>query len=184
MDGITDEMQYLRKCGNTLFFKANHFGSDSKKKIYQLYSKSYVGKGYFDIEFKGTVLKIPFEVRSKKIEYISDYPRMLGDIAEYSAALILDHSSPLFRNYSAANNRKSTAYEDYLVLEYIFNKLNFETLYEYVINNLHTDLRIHTYEEPSGNVTYLDPSCIMSLFSSNNLFAHDRGIINPKFCAC
>ena len=36
--------------------------------------KGYVGKGHFDVIINGSEISIPFEVRSKKIDYLKDYP--------------------------------------------------------------------------------------------------------------
>ena len=178
---ISEEMSYLKTNSDELFFKSNHFGSDDNKRIYYLYSKSYVGKGFFDLKYKNNVFKIPFEIRSKKIEYINDYPQMLGDIAEFSAPLILDYKSPLFRNYSATYKSKSTTYEDFIVLEYIFNKLAFESTYEYLRNNIHSELVSYTEERPCGCASYLNASDIQSILVGNNLYESDNGIIANKY---
>ena len=180
-DRVSNEMSYLRSTSDELFFKPNHFGSDRNRRIYYLYSKSYVGKGFFDITLDGVVLKIPFEIRSKKIEYINDYPKMLGDIAEFSAPLILDYKSPLFRNYSASYKSKSTVYEDFIVLEYIFNKLSFESVYEYLRNHIHSDLRSYSEEEFCGNVSFVNASDIMSMVCGDKLISIDGGIIAGRF---
>ena len=47
--GLTDELHYLFENDQTLSLKVNRFGNDKTHKIYTFYSKSYVGKGFFDL---------------------------------------------------------------------------------------------------------------------------------------
>ncbi|MBR3475875.1 MAG: DUF2357 domain-containing protein [Candidatus Methanomethylophilaceae archaeon] len=149
--------------------RSSFFNRDEKRRTYRLYSRSYVGKGFFDLKDCGKLLKIPFEMRSKKIEYIHHYPQMLADIAEISVPMILDHRSPLHRNYDVAFKDGQTQYECFLILEYIFEKLDFESSYEYVRNNAHTELVKDKEESPGGCAYSMDPADIVSFVSGSEM---------------
>ena len=61
---------------------------------------SYVGKSFLDIyENDKAIFKIPFEVRSRKIDYATEYAAMIGDLSKYSQNLIYESSSPLFQSF-------------------------------------------------------------------------------------
>lgn len=156
----------LKSLSNTdLILKPSIFNSDDNEKSYRLYSKSYVGKGFFDIEYYSDTISIPFEMRSKKIEYLTHYPQMLAEIAEISLPAILDYKSPLFRNYGLSPKTDSDFYEDFLILEYIFEKLDLESSYEYVRRNPYAVLMKVKNMAPSGCAYSIDPSDIVH-FSS------------------
>ena len=178
---VVEELKYLFDNDQSLIIKPNRFGNSDEHKIYTFYSKSYVGKGFFDINIDDTVVKIPFEVRSKKIEYLNDYPQMLEDIAEFSSSMLLDPGSPLFRNYTAVSKTKETFYEDFLILDYIFGKCELEAIYEYVRNNRYSELRTDIREIVDGTVSSMDVSSVMDLLSSDNLIPDSTGVIAGQY---
>jgi len=180
-DNVSDELMYLFKNDQMLIVKVNRFENNNKHKLLTLYSKSYVGKGFFDIEIGNETLEIPFEMRSKKIDYLQDYPQMLEDIAGFSTALLLDPSSPLYRNYNYTFKTKKTLYEDFLILEYVFGKCNFEKMYEHVRNDLHRELLSDVEEIVNGSVSSIDNSSIIKMLSSDNLAYRHNGLIKGQY---
>ena len=178
---VSNELRYLYDNGQSLNIRVNHFGNDNCHKIYTFYSKGYVGKGFFDIEYDGSVLKIPFEIRSKKIEYLQDYPEMLGDIASFSSALLLDYGSPLYRNYQGTYKTNKTLYEDFLILDYLFGKCNLSSTLEYVRNNKYSELISTDEEIVNGSTSVIDPSSIMAMIMSDNLVDYPNGIISGHY---
>ena len=168
-DLLEDPLRSLMDFNDTLTLKSSYFNSDNRRRTYRLYSKSYVGKGLFDIRHDGKLLTIPFEMRSKKIEYLRHYPQMLADIAEISVPMILDQKSPLYRNYDIAYTDSQTQYESFLVLEYIFEKLDFESSYEYVRKNLQVELVKDKELTPGGYAYAVDPSDVVSFISGSDL---------------
>ncbi|MBR4225804.1 MAG: DUF2357 domain-containing protein [Candidatus Methanomethylophilaceae archaeon] len=166
---LHDPLSALFDHNDTLTLKSSFFNSDNRRRTYRLYSKSYVGKGFFDIEHDDNLLKVPFEVRSKKIEYLRHYPQMLADIAEISVPMILDRKSPLYRNYDIAHTDSQTQYECFLILEYIFEKLDFESSYEFVRKNLHTELIKDKEFVPGGCAYAVDPSDAFSFVTGSSL---------------
>ncbi len=168
-DLLGDPLRSLMDSNDTLTLKSSYFNSDNRRRTYRLYSKSYVGKGLFDIRHDGKLLTIPFEMRSKKIEYLRHYPQMLADIAEISVPMILDQKSPLYRNYDIAYTDSQTQYESFLVLEYIFEKLDFESSYEYVRKNLQMELVKDKELVPGGCAYAVDPSDVVSFIFGSDL---------------
>lgn len=179
--GVTDEMKYLSGCKDSMFLRPNRFENGNTLKLYTLYSKSYVGKGYFDLKYKGALVQIPFEVRSKKIEYLNDYPQMLADIAEYSATFLLNYNSPLYRNYSGMYKDRKTLYEDFLVLDYVFSKCDFVAHYEFVNNNRYCELLSRTVDNVEGSTPSVDISRLMSSLTADNLIREHNGVICGKY---
>ncbi len=160
-DGVGNQLKSPSDADGTLMLKTSIFNSDNNKKSYRLYSKSYVGKGFFDIEYYSDTISIPFEMRSKKIEYLTHYPQMLAEIAEISLPAILDHKSPLYRNYGLSPKTESDLYEDFLILEYVFEKLDLESSYECVRRNPYSVLKTVKTMAPSGYAYSIDPSDIV-----------------------
>ena len=178
VDGLTDdELIYLKRNANNVFFKsvelANH--------LYIMNTKGYVGKGIIDVTLDGESLETTFEVRSTKIEYLRDYPIMLRDVAEFSSLYLLDPKTPLYRNYNLVSSRDSTEYETFLVLEYSFDKLDLVSNYEYVRNNLSSELVKKDEEETTGSISNFDISNIVSMVQGSNLYYSDEGVIDRQY---
>ena len=70
--------------------------------------RSYVGKSFFDVEVNGDICKpIPFEVRSKKINYYEQYPQMIADLSEIASGLVYETNSPLYQHLEFDLSRKT-----------------------------------------------------------------------------
>ena len=168
---------YIRSNSKDVALREMHFRGESGDSLYRLVFKSYVGKGYFDVRCDDRVIAIPFEVRSKKIGYLSEYPRMLEDISEFSTSLLLHTRSPLYSEFQLSDDNMDSFYEDFLILDYIFSKLDLVGVYEYLRNNLHHEL-VQTQESvPAGIASSVDPSYLDSLIDPRNLIKTDGGPI-------
>lgn len=140
---IDRELEYLMKNGNSLYSRKSMFDDDSERIcIYSFRSRSYVGKGYFNIIYQDEELRIPFEIRSKKISYLQDYPKMLADIAEFYTAVLMQSTSPVFSDYHLTDSPAVSLYEDFMLLEYLFNKMDLPGLFAYISSNLCTEIGI------------------------------------------
>lgn len=168
---------YLRENSGEISLRKLHFQGEGGEELYILQFRSYVGKGYFDITVDGRRLEIPFEVRSRKIGYLTDYPQMLSDIAEFSASLLMSVRSPLHTCYDLSDHGSGAAYEDFIVLDYLFSKLDLAGMYRYVRENRQMELVSFTERMPSGVVANVDPSDLSSLVIGDNLLAMDGGPI-------
>jgi len=102
---------------------------------------SYAGKSFFDVEVDGKRSNsIPFEVRSKKINYYEQYIKMLSDLSKAMSGLLFQQNSPVFEKHYFGNKLRKTLYEDYIFLEYLFLDENLPYAYEYIRKNIYTNL--------------------------------------------
>ena len=120
---------------------------NEKIAIFDLNFKSHVGEQLIDIIFDNFQYDLPIEVRSRKINYESDYPAMISDLAKYTSSILFDKDSSLFHGYEQFD-RKETKYEDYMLLEYIFKSENLPSVQEYLSKNLYSKLDTFSEEVP------------------------------------
>ncbi len=143
--------------------------------------RSYVGKSFLDVE-KNSIksIPIPLEVRSKKIKYYEQYPAMIADLSEICSALIYELKSPLFQSFNLDSKKKSTLYEDFMLLEYLFRPENLPATYEYLIRNLYTRLDSYVETVPASFASNLGPSEIIKVISTpENLYKSPQ--VPPKW---
>ncbi len=174
LDYISDNSKSI------VLHRMNLCGSDDEI-IYILNFRGYVGKGYFDVTIDGTRISIPFEVRSKKIDYLRDYPLMLEDIANFSISLIMNISSPLHERFTLGQAKNDTFYEDFMLLDYIFKNKDLVGSYNIVHNNRHMELRCVNEMVPSCISENVDPCELGSLVTANNLFRMEGGPIAGRY---
>jgi len=143
--------------------------------------RSYVGKSFLDVE-KNSIksIPIPIEVRSKKIKYYEQYPAMIADLSEICSALIYELKSPLFQSFNLDSKKKSTLYEDFMLLEYLFRPENLPATYEYLIRNLYSRLDSYVETVPASFASNLGPSEIIKVISTpENLYKSPQ--VPPKW---
>ena len=103
--------------------------------------RSFAGKSYFDVEIDGKRSNlIPFEVRSKKINYQQHYTHMIGDLAQAVSGILFQQNTPLFERFYFDDKIRNTHYEDYMFLEYLFLEENLPNSYEYIRKNVYVNL--------------------------------------------
>ena len=168
---------YLKENSGEISLRRLRYTGADGEGVYILQFRGYVGKGCFDVTFGEKRFEIPFEVRSRKIGYLTDYPSMLSDIAEFSTALLMSVRSPLHTCYDLSDHGRETVYEDFLVLDFIFSKLDFEGMYRYVKDNRHSELVNHTDSVPAGIASDIDPADLAFLVYGDNLVPMDAGPI-------
>ena len=144
--------------------------------MYSLRFRGYVGKGYLDVSIGGRIYGIPIEVRSKKIGYVDHYRQMLRDIADWHCTLLLELGSPLFRGYDIGG-RSETCYEDFLILDHLFNGTNLFGSFMSIDSDPHVEIRRERAMHPNGIATSIDISRLPNLVSSGNLVCRDAGPI-------
>lgn len=132
---------------------------------------SYVGKSYLDVVIDGQQsIKIPFEVRSKKIGYIDQYPAMIGDISEICSGLMLDKDSPLYQELQFSGEHRLTYYEDYMFLEYIFSPEHLPLAYEIIRKNPCRRLETEEEEIPSALASNIGYSDLIEIVTGSDEF--------------
>lgn len=128
---------------------------------------SYVGKSFLDIRKDGkTISKIPIEVRSKKINYQDQYPAMISDLSEHISSIIFDSKSPLFQSFDLIDSNKTSFYEDYMYLEYLFREENLPSTFEYLSKNLYSQLEEYTETVPISFASNIGPNELINIFSN------------------
>lgn len=155
----------------------NHFkpfrfelGDNTKYKIAgTLNFRSYVGKSFLDVRKEGiNSVKIPIEVRSKKIDYINQYSAMIADLSQHSLSLIFEVNSPLYQEFELEYRQKETYYEDFMFLEYLFREENLPSIFEYLSKNLHSQLKNHIETVPISFASNVNQYTLKNIISKPN----------------
>ena len=134
--------------------------------------RSYVGKSYLDIKKNGKLsIKVPIEVRSKKIDYINQYSSMIADLSQQALSLIFEVNSPLYQEFELDKKEKNTFYEDFMFLEYLFKEENLPSIFEYLSKNLHSQLKNHNETVPISFASNVNQNTLKHIVTKpNNLF--------------
>jgi|GEM_PF-3615554 len=172
---------YLRNT-ESMECRKSMYSSTTKDELFFLKFESYVGKGFFDIETKNhEIIAIPFEVRSKKMGYRKDYTKMLEDIAEYSALLLLNPKAPLHTSFDLSEQREEVLYERFLILEYLFKDDRFPEAYEYFRENIKAEVEVEQDIEVSALAMATDQLDLVELINVNNLSHCVGGVIRKTY---
>ena len=166
---------------NTNHFKEFSFklGDDKKYRIVgTLNFRSYVGKSFLDIRKDGiNSVKIPIEVRSKKIDYFNQYSSMIADLSQQALSLIFEVNSPLYQEFELDYRDKETFYEDFMFLEYLFRQDNLPSIFEYLSKNLHSQLKNHVETVPISFASNVNQNTLKNIITKpNNLFKSDSNL--------
>jgi len=131
--------------------------------------RSYVGKSFLDVrKDKINSIKIPIEVRSKKIDYFNQYSAMIADLSQHSLSLIFEVNSPLYQEFELDYRQKETYYEDFMFLEYLFREDNLPSIFEYLSKNLHSQLKNHTETVPISFASNVNRYTLKNIISKPN----------------
>ena len=153
---------------NSNHFKPFRFNFEGKI-IGTLNFRSYVGKSFLDIRKDGiNSLKIPIEVRSKKIDYFNQYSAMIADLSQHSLSLIFEVNSPLYQEFELDYRQKETYYEDFMFLEYLFREDNLPSIFEYLSKNLHSQLKNHIENVPISFTSNVNQDTLKNIITKPN----------------
>ena len=157
--------------------KIFHTLSNFDKTFFDLYPKtnngslsigSYVGKGFIDIYKENKpVFEIPFEARSRKINYATEYAAMIGDLSKHAQSLIYGPNSPLGQLFMDEEIRDKVSYEDFMLLEYLFKEENLPSTIEYLSRNLYSALTDTKEEVPTSFASNINPNDLIDVFSNS-----------------
>lgn len=143
--------------------------------------RSYVGKSFLDVRKEGiNSVKIPIEVRSKKIDYFNQYSAMIADLSQHSLSLIFEVNSPLYQEFELDYRQKKTYYEDFMFLEYLFREDNLPSIFEYLSKNLHSQLKNHIETVPISFASNVNQYTLKNIISKPNKLSKsnaDFGIV-------
>ena len=128
--------------------------------------RSYVGKSFLDVRKEDiNSIKIPIEVRSKKIDYFNQYSSMIADLSQQSLSLIFEVNSPLYQEIELDSRRKETYYEDFMFLEYLFREDNLPSIFEYLSKNLHSQLKNHIETVPISFASKVNQNTLKNIMT-------------------
>lgn len=148
----------------TLFkFDTNYKGS--------LQFSSYVGKTFLDIyQDNECVFKLPIEVQSRKLNYNKHYPKMIGDLTNYSSGILFELNSPSYQEFLLENDNQSP-YEKFMILEYIFQEEHLPSIIEYLSRNLYSSLENIKEEVPISFADNINPNDLIdAVLDSEELY--------------
>ena len=157
------------------------FLSAPGSEVYSLNFRSFVGNSEFDITVDGKKISIPFEVRSKKLNYRTDYPRMMQDVADFSTSLLLQMRSPVYRQYDLSHDSRRSRYEEFMVLDYVFGVLDLIGSYECVKSNRHCELENRVFQIPASLSRCINTSDLARMVSTDNLVIMDGGPVAGRY---
>ena len=177
----TYEVLYSLTKMNDNHFKEFRFdlGDNEKYKIAgTLNFRSYVGKSFLDVRKNGiNSIKVPIEVRSKKIDYFNQYSSMIADLSQQALSLIFEVNSPLYQEFELDYGQKETFYEDFMFLEYLFRPDNLPAIFEYLSKNLHSQLKNHVETVPISFASNVNQNTLKDAVSKpNKLFKSDSNL--------
>ena len=138
-----DVLYSLVKMNNDFFneFRFSLTEFEKYKVVGTLNFRSYVGKSFLDVKKNGYLSnRVPIEVRSKKIDYFNQYSAMVAELSQYALGLIFESNSPLYQEFEIDYKNKTTYYEDFMFLEYLFRPENLPSIFEYLSKNLYAKL--------------------------------------------
>lgn len=91
---------------------------------------------------------------------------MIGDLSNYSSALIFFSQSPVYKEFDLDNISKKNFYEYYMFFEYLFRNENLPSAFEYISRNLHTILKEEIQSVPSALAVNVDSDSIIEMISN------------------
>ena len=138
---------------------------------------SYVGKSFLDIYKENNVIfEIPFEVRSRKMDYAEQYANMIGDLSKYSQNLIYESNSPSTEFFELNDISENLIYEEFMLLEYLFKDENLPSTIEYLSRNLYSALSETVEEVPTSFASNVNPNNLIDIFSNSDNLSKSKDV--------
>ncbi len=156
-----------RNNGKTLTFEPWRVSQNNSLVGGNLNFHSYVGKSFFDVIVNGKQSsKHPFEVRSKKIGYLKQYPAMIGDLSLAASGILFERGAPLYQTYDFSTRTRNTLFQDFMFLEYLFSAENLPQSFEQVKRNVYNMLITKKESLPSAFSYGIGSSELINIASS------------------
>lgn len=99
--------------------------------------RGFAGKTFIDIIYGDFKFSMMVEVRTKKLDYDNEYSQMIADLSKFSSGLLFNVNAPLYQNHILSHDIKSSAYEYFILLEFLFRPHNLPDVFEYLSRNLY-----------------------------------------------
>lgn len=168
-----DVLYSLVKMNNDFFneFRFSLTEFEKYKVVGTLNFRSYVGKSFLDVEKNGYLSnRVPIEVRSKKIDYFNQYSAMIAELSQYALGLIFESNSPLYQEFEIDYKNKTTYYEDFMFLEYLFRPENLPSIFEYLSKNLYSKLEECDEVVPTSFASNIDDKELINILNNPDKF--------------
>lgn len=140
---------------------------------------NYVGASVVRIIHEGHELRLPVEVRSRKMDYLDDYHNMLDDISERLAALIFDYGSPTAVYTQRAALDEHVAYLDYLFLRYLMEERRLPLHFRLVAANPHRATEREIVWTDLALARSLTPRSLQAVYVHAEHLARPQRVIAP-----
>ncbi|SDA57378.1 DUF2357 domain-containing protein [Methanobrevibacter millerae] len=133
---------------------------------------SYVGKTFLDITKDGKcIFRYPIEIRSRKLDYDTHYPIMIGDLSKYASGVIFELTSPIYQEFKLTQSENQSPYEKFMILEYILRPEHLPSIIEYLSRNLYSTLENRENEVPISVASNINPNELLNAYiDSENLY--------------
>ena len=128
--------------------------------------RGFAGKTFIDIIYGDFKFSLMVEVRTKKLDYDNEYSQMIADLSEYSSGLLFNVNASLYQNHIFSKDLKSTLYEYFMLLEYLFRPQNLPAVCEYLSRNLYSLLENTSELVPTPLASNIGSSEIAELSSN------------------
>ena len=140
---------------------------------------NYVGASVVRIVHNDVKLRLPIEVRSRKMGYLDDYRIMLDDISERLAALIFDYGSPTAVYTQRAALDEHVAYLDYLFLRYLMDEKRLPLHFRLVAANPHRTTEREIVWTDLALARSLTPRSLQTVYAHAEHLARPQRVIAP-----
>lgn len=140
---------------------------------------NYVGASVVRIVHEGKELRLPVEVRSRKMDYLDDYRNMLDDISERLAALIFDYGSPTAVYTQRAALNEHVAYLDYLFLRYLMDEKRLPLHFRLVAANPHRTTEREIVWTDLALARSLTPRSLQTVYAHAEHLARPQRVVAP-----
>ncbi len=140
---------------------------------------NYVGASVVRIVHERKGLRLPVEVRSRKIGYLDDYCNMLDDISERLAALIFDYASPTAVYTQRAALDEHVAYLDYLFLRYLMDEKRLPPHFRLIAANPHRTTEREIVWTDLALARSLTPRSLQAVYAHAEHLTRPQRVVAP-----
>lgn len=137
---------------------------------------NYVGASSLRLVQNGMVrCTLPIEVRAHKLDYLSDYRRLLDDISRQVTTLIFDYAASTAVYHGQTSHDEAVAYLDYLFLRYLLAPERLPRHFQIVTKAPHrVTRRVDTWVDVS-QVRQVTPRAVTTLLVHPEYLARTAG---------
>lgn len=121
---------------------------------------------------------IDFEVRSKKMDYKSDYQKMMADITAYYTELVMLSSSPVTQRFMPdANESSRTLYQKFAFVKSIIESEEFDDALHEILYNPVRNWAETTIEKPICATRRIGQSAMRQIASAGNRMRLSKDVL-------